>query len=185
MTTDRARSRPGGRTAAVRESVHAAVLELLAGQSWAEMTFPLVAEKSGVHPATLYRRWGSVSGLLEDVISARLERLSALPDTGSLRTDLAAWGAGLAADLAGVPGRVFLRAALLAQEPGSNGGYMTGRTNDIQTMLDRATARGEHSPSLQEVFEILIAPIYAYALFNWDDVAPNRVVALVDRLCPS
>ncbi|WP_344245716.1 TetR family transcriptional regulator, partial [Isoptericola hypogeus] len=61
MNQGRTMQRPGGRTARVRSAVHAAVLELIEKHPWEDLSIPLVAEASGVHQATIYRRWGTMS----------------------------------------------------------------------------------------------------------------------------
>ena len=63
--------RPGGRSARVRTAVHDAVLDLVAKNPWDPLTVALVAERSGVHQATIYRRWETLAGLLNDVVAAR------------------------------------------------------------------------------------------------------------------
>ncbi|WP_181784854.1 TetR/AcrR family transcriptional regulator, partial [Pseudonocardia pini] len=92
-------TRPGGRSARVRAAVHRAVGELLAEQGEA-LTLPVVATRAGVHPTTLYRRWGSVGELLADVASSRFSGDVVVPDTGALRTDLERWAADVATDVA-------------------------------------------------------------------------------------
>ena len=56
--------RPGGRSARVQASVHAAVRALLAEMSRPEITVPLIAARAGVTPSTIYRRWGDLQELL-------------------------------------------------------------------------------------------------------------------------
>ncbi|MEU4828600.1 TetR family transcriptional regulator, partial [Actinomadura sp. NPDC023710] len=49
--------RPGGRTARTRAAVLAATQGELEEAGYAGLTLEKVAERSGVHLATLYRRW--------------------------------------------------------------------------------------------------------------------------------
>ncbi|MEV1246343.1 TetR family transcriptional regulator [Nonomuraea sp. NPDC050022] len=56
--------RPGGRSARVRTAVHEAVLDLLRKEDWDSLSLARVAERSGVHQATLYRRWGTLGALI-------------------------------------------------------------------------------------------------------------------------
>ncbi|WP_231957031.1 MULTISPECIES: TetR-like C-terminal domain-containing protein [unclassified Actinoplanes] len=49
-----------------------------------------VAERSGVHRATVYRRWRDPGGLLADTVDAARELPWEPPDTGSLLGDLTA-----------------------------------------------------------------------------------------------
>jgi AcrR family transcriptional regulator len=82
--------RPGGRTAAVRESVLRATADLLveAGLHGHELTD--VAERAGVGKSTVYRRWGSVTGLVSDLLTDMADQSTPRSDTGSLRGDLRA-----------------------------------------------------------------------------------------------
>src|SRR5262245_48062783 len=103
--------RPRGRSERVRHQVHQAVIELLEEFAADDVTIPLIAERSGVHQATIYRRWGTVPVLLQDVVEPGPARTSPLPDTGSLRGDLELYAAGVAASLSGPFGVLMLRAA--------------------------------------------------------------------------
>lgn len=183
MTTQR---RPGGRSARVREDVHAAVIELLLTSSWDQMTVPTIAASSGVHQATLYRRWGTVSAIISDIISVRLQHYSPLPGTGTLREDLTSWESGMAQELASAEGRVFLRAALavglpIAEDSGDDRpSYLPERSDGVRAMLLRASDRGELVPTQIDIFEFVIAPIYAYALFNRP--VPPHIKEFIDRV---
>jgi len=176
--------RPGGRTARVRDAVHDAVITLLQEKSVEELSIPAVAERSGVHQATIYRRWRSMPALLDDVVAEHLARSAPLPDTGSLRGDLDAYAEGVARGLAG-PFRVLvLRAAVVDIRPGDTSplsGTLTERSQQLQTMLDRARARGETPPTVNELVELVLAPLYFYALFS-RPAGSAQARRLVDRL---
>jgi AcrR family transcriptional regulator len=81
------------------------------------VTVAAVAERSGVHAATIYRRWGGVPGLLEDVVEAGPARTAPLPDTGSLRGDVEAYARGVAETLTGPLGVLTLRTAAANVRP--------------------------------------------------------------------
>jgi AcrR family transcriptional regulator len=179
--------RPGGRTARVRNAVHEAVIALLHERSWDELSIPAVAERSGVHQATIYRRWRSVPILLDAVVAEHLTRAAPLPDTGSLRADLDAYAAGVAHGLAGPFRLLVLRAAMVdAGSDGATGlsGVLTERGRQLQAVLDRARARGESPPSLDELIELVLAPLYFSALFSRPAGTPDPR-RLVDRLLAS
>ncbi|WP_282696037.1 TetR/AcrR family transcriptional regulator [Streptomyces sp. CC208A] len=82
--------RPGGRTARTRAAVRDAVLTGLAEHGYPALTVEYVAEHSGVHKTTLYRRWGSVEGMVADALALAGEDAWTPPDTGSLAGDLRA-----------------------------------------------------------------------------------------------
>lgn len=181
--------RPGGRTAQVRAAVHQAVTELLAGAAPEDLTIAEVAQRSGVHQATIYRRWRTLAALLDDVVTAALERETPMPDTGSLRGDLTAYAMKVASDLASPIGAVYLRAvahSVAAPDVDPARPEWLGRGQDIQQMLDRATARGEPAPGLEELVEVVLAPMYYRVLLAGrtpDEAQARRVVERQLTLC--
>ncbi|MFF3285538.1 TetR/AcrR family transcriptional regulator C-terminal ligand-binding domain-containing protein [Streptomyces sp. NPDC003023] len=82
--------RPGGRTARTRAAVRDAVLTGLGEHGYPGLTVEYVAEHSGVHKTTLYRRWGGIEGLVADALALAGEDGWSPPDTGSLEGDLRA-----------------------------------------------------------------------------------------------
>jgi AcrR family transcriptional regulator len=173
----------------VRANVHRAVIALLNETDWDDLSIPVIAERSGVHAATIYRRWGSVPALVDDVVSEELTRSAPVPDTGSLRGDLEQYAVLVAENVAGPLGAAFLRAAALAMRPNRQSDAdpphrpaLPTRTEEIRRMLDRASERGEVPPTLQELFEVVMAPIYLQALFFNRPADPDHARMLVDRL---
>jgi AcrR family transcriptional regulator len=175
------RRRPGGRSARVRAQVHQAVIDLLAEQSWDGVSIPLVAQRSGVHAATIYRRWGTLAVLIDDVVTEQLVESARLPDTGTLRGDLERYSVELAESLAGPKGTVLLRAAVLVTRPDRHVSLPT-RGEHLQAMLDRASERGERAPSVFELLEGVMAPLYFHVLFFNRPADAEHAKALVARL---
>lgn len=187
--TDGVTARPGGRAARVRAQVHAAVLDLVA-EATGDLTLPVVAERAGVSPSTVYRRWGTVTALVDDVVSAGPARTAPLPDTGSLHGDLRGYARSVADALAGPLGGLLLRTAVAAatapgghlQAPGAGASrLLEERKPQLQALLDRAAARGEVAPVLEDLLDVVVAPLYLRALFG---PAPDhgQADALVERL---
>src|SRR3954470_14177623 len=104
--------RPGGRSARVQASVHAAVRQLLEEMSRAEITVPLIATHAGVTPSTIYRRWGDLQELLADVAVERLRPDMEPVDTGNAADDLEAWAEQYAEEMSSGPGREYVRDVL-------------------------------------------------------------------------
>jgi AcrR family transcriptional regulator len=181
-TSEPIQRRPGGRSARVRERVHAAVVELLGEQRWDDVSIPLVAERSGVHQATIYRRWGSISALVDDVATARLTASAPLPDSGTLRGDLELAAVRFAEAIAGPMGRILLRAGALSAPSDRTPAALHTRAEQLQQILDRAVARGEPTPTLVELLEGITAPLYFHALFFGRPADPAHARELVDRL---
>jgi AcrR family transcriptional regulator len=194
MTDQRPARRPGGRSALVRVKVHQAVLDLLAERGTAELSIPVVAQRAGVNPTSIYRRWRTREGLLADVAMSRLERDLPLPDTGSLRGDLTAWAASAAADLARPEGRLFLL-ALVTSIPSSpeaqaeRDQHLQRRIRAIRQVTDRAAGRGESPPDPGTIADAVLGPLYRRALWGSLPADPAYASSLVDRLlspaCPN
>ena len=71
----------------VDEALRTATIEIISKAGWRGATIERIAERAGVARTTIYRRHGSVHGvlllLMEDIYSG-----ATTPDTGALRTDL-------------------------------------------------------------------------------------------------
>jgi AcrR family transcriptional regulator len=164
--TARTQPRPGGRSARVRAAVHRAVVDLLAEGPAEALTIPAVAARAGVHPTTVYRRWGTLGELLAAVAASRFAGDLVVPDTGSLAGDLERWTTDVATDLADPDTLAILRAALGAA--GAEGGHacVADRHAQLDAMLRRERARGGPDLDLERVADALLGPLYYRALFT-------------------
>ena len=105
MTDAAVRQRPGGRSARVRQSVLDATLALLGGGGLDKLTVADIAQRAGVHETSIRRRWRTRENLICDALLNYSELHLPIPDTGSLREDLAAFATELAAYLTTPLGR--------------------------------------------------------------------------------
>ena len=164
------KSRPGGRTAKTKAVVFEAVTALVAERGHAAVSMTDIAERAGVAATSLYRRWGDVRVLIMEVATEQLMRDHPLPDTGSLAGDLRKWARTIAAGLRDPAGSSFFQAFVATAMPGAPGetrtAAMQGRIDQITTMLERARKRGEKPPTLADVMDHLLAPLYARVLFG-------------------
>src|ERR1700754_2743689 len=83
--------RQGGRSARIQKAVHTVTRELLETLDRTEITVPMIAERAGVTPSTIYRRWGDIGQLFADVAVERLRPIAEPDDTGSTLGDLTAY----------------------------------------------------------------------------------------------
>ncbi|MYS11797.1 TetR family transcriptional regulator [Streptomyces sp. SID6041] len=140
--------RPGGRTARTRAAVRDAVLSGLSEHGYPALTVEYVAEHSGVHKTTLYRRWGSVEGLLADALELANEDAWTPPDTGTLSGDLRAL-AHEVVDAFGDPAvaaapTAFVGAAFQSPRAAQAlHAFYTERFRRCEVVVDRAVDRGE------------------------------------------
>ncbi|MEU7424827.1 TetR/AcrR family transcriptional regulator [Streptomyces sp. NPDC040750] len=173
--------RPGGRSARVQESVHAAVRELLSEVGRDALTVPMVARRAGVTPSTVYRRWGDLRELLSDVAVERLRPETAPRDHGDLRADLTAWAEQFLDEMASPAGRAYLRDALLGDPNGGNAGRCSDyAAEQIDAVLARAADRDEDVPGLETVMDHVVAPLMYRVLFRpagLDTAYARRLVA--------
>lgn len=159
--------RPGGRSARVQASVHTAVRELEAEVGRDALTVPLVAQRAGVTPSTIYRRWGDLTELLSDVAVERLRPDTAPKDHGALASDLAAWAEQFLDEMASPGGRAYIRDALLGDPDGTNAGQCSAYAADqVDLILARATERGDDIPEVETVIDRVVAPLMYRILFR-------------------
>ncbi|KOT32870.1 TetR family transcriptional regulator [Streptomyces caelestis] len=161
------RVRPGGRSARVQASVHTAVRELMEERGREALTVPLVAQRAGVTPSTIYRRWGNLQELLSDVAVERLRPDTEPEDHGDLRSDLTAWAEQFLDEMTSASGRAYVRDALLGDPDGSNAGQCSAyAAEQIDVILARATDREENTPGVETVMDRIVAPMMYRILFR-------------------
>lgn len=140
--------RPGGRTARTRTAVRDAVLAGLTEYGYPGLTVEYVAEHSGVHKTTLYRRWKDVEGLVADALDLAGEDTWTPPDTGSLEGDLRALAHEVVASFAD-PAVAASASAMIAagfrseRASAALRGYYAERFARCEVLVERAVRRGE------------------------------------------
>ncbi|GHC67274.1 TetR/AcrR family transcriptional regulator [Streptomyces flavofungini] len=185
-------ARPGGRSARVQASVHAAVRELEAERGREALTVPLVAARAGVTPSTIYRRWGDLQELLSDVAVERLRPDTEPADHGALRADLTAWAEQFLDEMSSTAGRAYIRDALLGDPDGGNAGQCSAyAAAQVDLVLDRARERGENgaggeggeadAPAREAVMDHVVAPIMYRILFRPEGLSTVYARELVAR----
>lgn len=157
--------RPGGRSARVRRRVLDAVRAQLVEHGYDSLTVDAVADRSGVHRTTVYRRWRDVGGLLADVLADAASDDWCPPDTGSLESDLHAINREIHASLTAEPS---VTAALIAASFRSTQAatalrtFWADRYARCAVIVQRAVDRGE-VPAGTDPYAVLVAataPIY-------------------------
>lgn len=174
--TEKSAPRPGGRSARVQASVHAAAKLLMTQMDRAALTVPAIAAQAGVTPSTIYRRWGDLQQLLADIAVERLRADCEPEDTGSGPGDLLAWAEQYAEEMASGPGREMIR-DMLATAPDCRLCSKVTRAQ-IEIVAARAAARDEPFPPEDAIMDRLVAPIICDILFG-RPMEPGRVAALV------
>ena len=180
-------ARPGGRSALVKNTVFDAVEALMAENPDALPSIGEIAARAGVNPTSLYRRWGNVSVLATEVAIDRVMRDFPVRDTGSLRSDLIGWADVIARTLHEPKNASLLRVLAASVQTGDPGLHervmaIARRGEELNVVLARARDRGEATPQLGDVLEVVIAPIYFHVLFFGPIHEANYAERMVDRL---
>jgi AcrR family transcriptional regulator len=141
--------------------VAAAVLELFRERQFA-FGVPEVAERAGVHRATVYRRWPTRGELIAEALSSFF-RVVSIPDTGAWDTDVRALAATLARFFSD-PVEIGVISSLAADSDPQASQVIQDHWNpyveSMIAMVDRAKARGEVNRGLSSgrIVEMLTAP---------------------------
>jgi AcrR family transcriptional regulator len=174
--------RQGGRSARIQEAVHLATQALLNKVGRGEINVPMIAERAGVTPSTVYRRWGDLAQLLADTAAERLRPVADPDDTGSLAGDLRAFVMQYAEEMASSVGRALLRDVLAETESDVAASRCCAyTTHHLQTLNSRALKRGEAGFSVEEAIDILIAPICYRILFSNGETSLEYLHGLLKR----
>lgn len=91
--TDSTHSRPLAGAALLRgqvtDAITAAAWDEIAEAGYSRMSMEAVARRAGVGKAAIYRRWASKQDMVEQIVSDLAWNVVPVPDTGSLRGDVA------------------------------------------------------------------------------------------------
>lgn len=177
--------RTGGRSARVRAAVIDATLDALLSEGLDDLSIASIALRAGVHPTTIYRRWGGRSNLALDAVLSATETEIPAPDTGTLRGDLLALVRSIGAFLQTPLGELVVRIALrrdLPEYEAARGGYWIQRFQTGAALLERARARGEVRAGIDPVLalETLVGPMYVRILITREPLDDALLVRCVD-----
>ncbi|MGA4790054.1 TetR/AcrR family transcriptional regulator [Nocardia sp. AB354] len=170
-------SAPLGRGPKVRAAVLAATVDELSERGYAAFTIDNVAQRTGVHKTTVYRRWPDRDSLIAEALAESVAAEIPIPDTGSVDEDLGALARSLVAWAASASGRAILAvlvstAAGLPAPPNSARHVFRDRIRQTLPVVTRAIARGElpEGTDPAEMIKTLVAPIYFRVLITGERV---------------
>jgi AcrR family transcriptional regulator len=179
MSTNAIQKRPGGRSAAVLSSVKVAVEELVREKGRERVTIPMVAERAGVNPTSVYRRWGDLQTMINDIATYRLDPERPIPALGSLKADLAEWARELVTHYRNPTNAALLRGGA-ASAGATESDCTRNRRAEAGMMVERY---GKASPvTPEEVLDHLVAPIiYRVIFLPWtlDDSTADSLVEVL------
>ncbi|GAA3192653.1 TetR-like C-terminal domain-containing protein [Streptomyces virens] len=167
--------RPGGRTARVRAAVLQAAGDCLAERGFAYLDLADVARRAEVGKTTVYRRWGSVTGLVADLLADMAEQSLPRTETGTLLGDLRANARLVQRTLADPRQGALFRAVIAAAtcEPKTAEAlhhFYDTRVEEWAPCVRQAVDRGEvpEGTDPHEVIRAVSAPLY-YRLLTTGD----------------
>ncbi|MEU7304981.1 TetR/AcrR family transcriptional regulator [Streptomyces sp. NPDC007206] len=150
-----------------------------------KVTIPAVARRAGVNPSSLYRRWGTTAALLADV-AARLQDEETPELLGDLRQDLERVAVWTLTDLSRPGGVAFFRAEVALDVDDRRAGLracLERVSTRFQAPLEAAAQRGEATPSLEQVLDRVVAPLYFRVVFTIPGTDECFARGLVAELC--
>lgn len=182
--TDPGTVRPGGRTARVRASVLRAAGDALAEHGFARLDLADVARRAEVGKTTVYRRWGTVTGLVTDLLLDMAEQSLPRTETGSLLGDLKANARLVRRTLADPRQGALFKAVIAAATCEAKTAEALHRFYDIRVRewapcVQQAVDRGEvpGGTDAHEVIRAVSAPLYYRLLTTGaplDEAAADR-----------
>ncbi|MCX5129792.1 TetR/AcrR family transcriptional regulator [Streptomyces sp. NBC_00347] len=180
-------ARPGGRTARVREAVLRAAEDVLAERGFAHLDLADIARRADVGKTTVYRRWGTVAGLMADVLLDMAQQSVPRAETGSLLGDLTANARLVCRTLADPRQGALFKAVIAAatcdpKAAESLHGFYAVRVEEWAQCVREAVARGEvpGGTDPHEVIRAVSAPLYYRLLTTTlplDDAEADRAAA--------
>lgn len=152
------------RPKATPEEILALTFELIAEHDVSGVSVDMIAARSGVSKATIYRRWPSREALIQATIDG-MRRSASDPDTGSLRGDLAVLLNELVEFLnRPVGGKVFAAFLNAAVRNPNLSALNREMTRDVRGIYEQAIGRGIRRGELAQgvdvrlVIDMLISP---------------------------
>ncbi|MFB7916121.1 TetR-like C-terminal domain-containing protein [Streptomyces sp. NPDC056061] len=179
--------RPGGRTARTRAAVRDAVLGGLVELGYPGLSVEYVAERSGIHRTTLYRRWGNLEGLLVDALDLAGEDSWTPPDTGSIEGDLRALARMTAAtftDAAAAAAPTAVIAAAFQSERAADAlrAFYEERFARCEVIVARAVARREldRNPDAGALVRAVVSPLFLKLFITREPVGEQQADQAAD-----
>ncbi|MFF1789441.1 TetR/AcrR family transcriptional regulator [Kitasatospora sp. NPDC058243] len=182
--------RPGGRTARVRAAVLRAAEDALVEHGFSGLDLGDVAQRAEVGRTTVYRRWGTTSALVADLLADMAEQSLPRTRSGSLAEDLRANARLVQHTLADPRQGALFRAVIVAAtcDPGTAEAlrhFYLRRVEEWAPCVTEAVERGELPPDTDafEVVRAVSAPLYYRMLTTaepLDEAAADRAAAAAE-----
>ncbi len=176
------------RSAAARDAVLTATVELLADAGVEGLHIEQVAARSGVAKTTIYRHWPTKADLVVDAVSSCVVPV-ATPNSGDLPADLLAVVAGMrdamvASGLAEVVPALLAAARTDPELAALHERLDQDRETPVRTVLELAQLRGElpSALDLDQASELFIGPLLLRLLFSHQPPSDDHLAFVVDTV---
>ncbi|MFC9281666.1 TetR/AcrR family transcriptional regulator C-terminal ligand-binding domain-containing protein [Streptomyces collinus] len=163
--------RPGGRTARVRAAVLRAAGDAMTEVGFAHLDLADIARRAEVGKTTVYRRWGTVAGLVADLLTDMAEQSLPRTDSGSLLDDLRANARLVRRTLADPRQGALFKAVIAAATSDARTAEALHRFYEIRVQewvpcVQQAVERGElpGDTDAHQVIRAVSAPLYYHLL---------------------
>ena len=163
---------PNERVSRTRDTVLAVTFELMSEEGIGGVSVDEVSRRSGVAKTTIYRHWPTRSALLLDAC-AKLRPQPQIPDTGSLKGDLAAHASFIARQLKSARWPTILPSIVDAAERDPDiaklhAQLQAGFALPYSVIIERAKNRGEvpARASTQEIAALVSGPLFFRRWFS-------------------
>jgi AcrR family transcriptional regulator len=179
-------TRPGGRTQRTRTAVLDATFAITSEAGYAGLSIESIAERSGVHKTTIYRRWGSVDAVLFDAIMARARSAIPLEATGDARIDLISMARSVADNLEDPVARAVAGAVLSRTDDGAlrqlSDAFWDARISRAAELVQAGQRDGQIEASVDPalVVERIVGPIWFRAMVMRLPIDEGAIEKLVD-----
>jgi len=167
-------SRSPLRGAAREHAILDAAIELITEIGYERITVDAIAARAHASKATMYRRWAGKAELVADALRRQAQGdAPAVPDTGSLRSDLLLTVRQIAETFVGTSGPSLIGLLEAVRDDGMLreliGHQVRSRSHEVgRTISARAVERGEnlHVARAEAVLDIAFSQVFSDTLFS-------------------
>jgi AcrR family transcriptional regulator len=172
------------------DAILRATLELLADAGYDQLTIDAVAARARCSKATIYRRWPGKGALVMTAVRRHAGRSgAAVPDTGSLRSDLLAALGAMRSSLSGQDAALILGLLVAMHRDPELAGVVREQVLDAKrevfgAVIARAAARGDVPATADQALlaEISSAVLFSRLLVTGEPLDDAFIQHLVDAV---
>jgi AcrR family transcriptional regulator len=172
----------------LRRAILAAAIDELQKWSFERFSVETVADRAAVAPDVVQQLWNSKEQLIVDALVDHCDQIVVVPDTGSMRSDLAGHLASLAEYFNTAIGRSLLRTGVIGPKnwaPASVRSYFwKARVDAVRVIFERAERRNEIRQGLDHntALQLATGPLFLRGLYSNDPIDTTQLPAQIAEL---